>query len=92
MRKLLIILFVSHPVLGKDSHLAEFLERQDPPPRPARLKKGWLAGVKDKWESRNYSAKYITCYFFVIEFSPFFAVTHDLFRMMTIYNAHWNYF
>ncbi len=54
---MLIILFVSHPVLGKDSHLAEFLERQDPPPRPARLKKGWLAGVKDKWESRNYSAK-----------------------------------
>lgn len=48
---------VSHPVLGKDSHLAEFLERQDAPPRPAKLKKGWLAGVRDKWESRNYSAK-----------------------------------
>ena len=25
--------------------------------RPAKLKKGWLSGVKDKWESRNYSAK-----------------------------------
>ena len=24
---------VSHPIIGKDSSLSEFLERQDPPPR-----------------------------------------------------------
>merc|ERR1719167_1586293 len=48
---------VNHPILGKDSSLADFLERQDPPPRPGRLKKGWLSGVKDKWDSRNMSAK-----------------------------------
>ena len=44
-------------ILGKDSHLATFLERSEAPVRPAKLKKGWLSGVKDKWDARNYSAK-----------------------------------
>ncbi|XP_023345391.1 sorting nexin-5 [Eurytemora carolleeae] len=48
---------VSHPIIGKDSSLSEFLERQDPPPRPSKLKKGWLSGVKDKWDSRHSAAK-----------------------------------
>lgn len=48
---------VSHPILGKDCHLATFLEVSEPPIRPAKLKKGWLSGVKDKWDARNYSAK-----------------------------------
>jgi len=48
---------VSHPILGKDSLLAEFLERVDPPPRPAKLKKSWLSGVKNRWEARHNSAK-----------------------------------
>ena len=25
--------------------------------RPAKLKKGWLSGVKDKWDARNIAAK-----------------------------------
>lgn len=50
-------LVVSHPILGKDCHLANFLENSEPPVRPAKLKKGWLSGVKDKWDARNYSAK-----------------------------------
>jgi len=48
---------VSHPILGKDPLLGEFLEQTDPPPRPSKLKKGWLSGVKDKWDSRNSTAK-----------------------------------
>ena len=44
-------------ILGKDCHLATFLEKTEAQVRPAKLKKGWLSGVKDKWESRNYSAK-----------------------------------
>jgi len=50
-------LVVSHPVLGSDNHLIEFLEKQEPPPRPAKLKKGWLAGVKDRWDARNVNVK-----------------------------------
>jgi len=50
-------LVVAHPTLGKDQNLAEFLERQDPPPRPGKLKKSWMSGFKDKWDSRNNSAK-----------------------------------
>ena len=44
-------------ILGKDCHLANFLEKPEPAVRPAKLKKGWLSGVKDKWDARNYSAK-----------------------------------
>merc|ERR1712013_553822 len=50
-------MIVSHPILGKDEHLSTFLENSDPPPRPAKLKKGWLSGVKDRWDARNASAK-----------------------------------
>jgi len=48
---------VAHPILGRDSHLKSFLEDEKPPPRPAKLKKGWLSGVKDKWDQRNVSVK-----------------------------------
>jgi len=48
---------VAHPVLGRDPHLSSFLETPTPPPRPGKLKKGWLSGVKDRWDSRNYAAK-----------------------------------
>ena len=44
-------------ILGKDCHLASFLEKSEAPVRPLKLKKGWLSGVKDKWEARNYSVK-----------------------------------
>ena len=47
----------AHPVLGRSSHLASFLESASPPPRPAKMKKGWMAGVRDKWDSRNATAK-----------------------------------
>jgi hypothetical protein len=39
---------VDHPVLGRSQHLASFLESAAAPPRPAKLKKGWLSGVKDR--------------------------------------------
>lgn len=48
---------VAHPVLGRSPHLATFLEASSPPPRPAKLKKGWLSGVRDRWDSRNVAAK-----------------------------------
>ena len=50
-------MIVNHPVLGRDPQLAAFLETAEAPVRPAKLKKGWLSGVKDKWDARNYSAK-----------------------------------
>ena len=34
-----------------------FLETNEAPVRPAKLKKGWLSGVKDKWDARNIAAK-----------------------------------
>jgi len=37
----------AHPVLGRSTHLASFLESASPPPRPAKMKKGWMAGVRD---------------------------------------------
>ena len=40
-------------ILGKDNNLANFLEKPDAPIRPAKLKKGWLSGVKDKWDARQ---------------------------------------
>jgi len=50
-------LVVNHPILGVDIHLVDFLEKQEPPPRPAKLKKGWLSGVKDRWDARNANVK-----------------------------------
>ena len=44
-------------VLGKDPQLKAFLETAEAPVRPAKLKKGWLSGVKDKWDARNIAAK-----------------------------------
>ena len=44
-------------VLGKDPTLTAFLETNEAPVRPAKLKKGWLSGVKDKWDARNIAAK-----------------------------------
>ena len=34
-------------VLGKDPQLKAFLETAEAPVRPAKLKMGWLSGVKD---------------------------------------------
>lgn len=69
-------MIVSHPILGKDQHLSSFLENSDPPPRPTKLKKGWLSGVKDRWDARNYSAK---------DCDEWFAKERD---WATTYNAH----
>ena len=44
-------------VLGKDPTLTAFLETNEAPVRPAKLKKGWLSGIKDKWDARNIAAK-----------------------------------
>jgi len=67
---------VTHPILGKDNNLANFLEKPDAPIRPAKLKKGWLSGVKDKWDARNYSAK---------DCDEWFGKERD---WATAYNAH----
>lgn len=48
---------VAHPVLGRSPQLAAFLESSSPPARPSKLKRGWLTGVRDKWDSRNSSTK-----------------------------------
>jgi len=69
-------MIVSHPILGRDEHLSTFLESSDPPPRPAKLKKGWLSGVKDRWDARNASAK---------DCDEWFAKERD---WATSYNAH----
>ena len=50
-------MIVNHPVLGRDPQLAAFLETAEAPVRPAKLKRGWLSGVKDKWDARNNAAK-----------------------------------
>lgn len=50
-------LVVQHPVLGIDPLLQQFLDNTDPPPRPNKVRKGWLSGVKTKWEARNSSAR-----------------------------------
>jgi len=52
-----------HKVLGRSPHLAAFLETSSAPPRPVKLKKGWLSGVRDKWDSRNSTAKDCDDYF-----------------------------
>jgi len=52
-----------HKVLGRSPHLAAFLESSSAPPRPVKLKKGWLSGVRDKWDSRNSTAKDCDDYF-----------------------------
>ena len=57
-----------HPVLGRSTHLASFLESASPPPRPAKMKKGWMAGVRDKWDSRNATAKVCRIYIFYVSF------------------------
>ena len=48
---------VSHPVLGASPVLTEFLETVAPPARPARLGRGWLAGVRGRWDARNTNAR-----------------------------------
>lgn len=52
-----IEMVVEHPILGKEKLLMTFLETVDPPIRPVKLKKGWLSGVKEKWDARIYSTK-----------------------------------
>lgn len=41
-----------HPLFGRDRHLAEYLEHQTAPIR-AKIKKGFLAGVKESLETRK---------------------------------------
>ena len=43
-----------HPVFGRDSHLEEFLVHSNPPIR-ARIKKGFLAGMRESFDQRKTS-------------------------------------
>ena len=43
-----------HPVFGRDSHLEEFLVHSNPPIR-ARIKKGFLAGMRQSFDQRKTS-------------------------------------
>ena len=47
-------LMLSHPVFGRDKHLEEFLMQKHPPIR-ARIKKGFLAGMKESLDIRKTS-------------------------------------
>ena len=44
-----------HPVFGRDKHIEEFLVHRNAPIR-AKIRKGFLAGVKESFDRRNTSS------------------------------------